>query len=158
MSEDEKPYDVAFHENQIDQMEAARPRSSAGSASVREALELAEDVLSRAPFSTGFWPNGMHPQTGIDKIRDAIRSLNEPQAVARPPIALGDMVYMDERSPYFHDWKGVSFKVVSLRIEPDRKLWASVIEGEQRHRGNGVYDAETTDVDTEYLSPLSGRD
>jgi hypothetical protein len=48
---------------------------------VREALELAEDVLSRAPFSTGFWPNGMHPQTGIDKIRDAIRSLNEPQEV-----------------------------------------------------------------------------
>jgi hypothetical protein len=81
----------------------------------------------------------------------------KPQAVARPPIALGDMVYMNERSPYFQDWKGVSFKVVSLRIEPDGKLWASVIEGEQRHRGNGVYDAETTDVDTEYLSPLSGR-
>lgn len=37
-----------------------------------EALKLAEDVLSRAPFSTGFWPNGMHPQTGIDQIRDAI--------------------------------------------------------------------------------------
>lgn len=54
-------------------------RLSAGNANVREALELAEDVLSRAPFSTGIWPNGMHPQTGIDKIRDAIRSLGEPQ-------------------------------------------------------------------------------
>lgn len=82
-------------------------------------------------------------------------TLNEPQSVAWPPIALGDMAYMNERSPYFHDWKGVSLKVVSLRIEPDGKLWASVIEGEQRHRGNGVYDAETTDVDAEHLSPLS---
>lgn len=93
----------------------------------------------------------------VDELRleiDQLRALR--QAVARPPIALGDMVYMNERSPYFHDWKGVSFKVVSLRSEPDGKLWASVIEGEQRHRGNGVYDAETTDVDAEYLSPLSG--
>jgi hypothetical protein len=43
---------------------------------VREALELAEDVLSRAPFSTGIWPNGMHPNTGIKKIRNAISSLS----------------------------------------------------------------------------------
>jgi hypothetical protein len=28
----------------------------------------------------------MHPQTGIDKIRDAIRSLNEPQAVPVPKL------------------------------------------------------------------------
>ena len=51
-----------------------------------EALELAEDVLSRAPFSTGIWPNGMHPQVGIDKIRDAIKLLSrtEPQAVWQP--------------------------------------------------------------------------
>lgn len=59
-------------------------RLSAGNANVREALELAEDVLSRAPFSTGIWPNGMHPQTGIDKIRDAIRSLGEPQTSWQP--------------------------------------------------------------------------
>lgn len=36
------------------------------------ALRLAEDVLSRAPFSTGIWPNGMHPNAGIEKIRDAL--------------------------------------------------------------------------------------
>lgn len=39
---------------------------------LREALILAEDVLSRAPFSTEIWPNGMHPQSGIDKIRKAL--------------------------------------------------------------------------------------
>jgi hypothetical protein len=37
-----------------------------------EALQMAEDALSRAPFSTGIWPNGIHPNTGIQKIRDAI--------------------------------------------------------------------------------------
>jgi hypothetical protein len=36
------------------------------------ALTLAEDVLSRAPFSTGLWPNGMHPNVGIEAIRAAI--------------------------------------------------------------------------------------
>jgi hypothetical protein len=41
---------------------------------MREALTLAEDILSRAPFSTGIWPNGMHPQRGIKQIRE---SLNE---------------------------------------------------------------------------------
>ena len=40
---------------------------------VLEALILAEDVLSRRPFSSEIWPNGMHPQIGIDKIRDAIK-------------------------------------------------------------------------------------
>lgn len=36
------------------------------------ALKLAEDVLSRSPFSTQMWPNGMHPNTGIEQIRAAI--------------------------------------------------------------------------------------
>ena len=40
--------------------------------SLREALTIAEDVLSRAPFSTEIWPNGMHPQRGINKIRKAL--------------------------------------------------------------------------------------
>ena len=40
---------------------------------IREALALAEDVLSRRPFSAGIWPNGMHPATGIEKIREALR-------------------------------------------------------------------------------------
>lgn len=41
--------------------------------SLLEALKLAEDVLSRFPYSTEMWPNGTHPQTGITQIRDAIR-------------------------------------------------------------------------------------
>ncbi len=40
---------------------------------LREALVLAEDVLSRAPFSTTIWPNGIHPQTGIEQIRTALQ-------------------------------------------------------------------------------------
>lgn len=42
---------------------------------LRDALVLAEDVLSRSPFSTGIWPNGMHPQRGIQQIRDALASV-----------------------------------------------------------------------------------
>jgi len=41
-------------------------------AALEAALRLAEDVLSRAPFSTGIWPNGMHPQIGITVIRNAL--------------------------------------------------------------------------------------
>lgn len=39
---------------------------------LREALTLAEDVLSRAPFSNSIWPNGMHPYKGIRIIRAAL--------------------------------------------------------------------------------------
>lgn len=37
-----------------------------------EALTLAEDVLSRFPYSAELWPNGTHPNAGIEKIRAAI--------------------------------------------------------------------------------------
>jgi hypothetical protein len=40
------------------------------------ALELAEDVLSRPPYSNGMWPNGMHPQTGITQIRAALAKVS----------------------------------------------------------------------------------
>jgi hypothetical protein len=36
------------------------------------ALKLAEDALSRSPFSTQMWPNGTHPNAGIVMIRAAI--------------------------------------------------------------------------------------
>jgi NTP pyrophosphatase (non-canonical NTP hydrolase) len=75
--------------------------------------------------------------------------LNEPQTVR-----LGDTVRINERSPYFHEY-GTEMKVVSLAIDPDGKLWASVIEGSPRHRGNGVYDSEITDIDADHLSPIS---
>jgi hypothetical protein len=40
---------------------------------MRKALELAEDVLSRSPYSTAIWPNGMHPNAGISQIRAALQ-------------------------------------------------------------------------------------
>lgn len=43
-----------------------------------EALKLAEDVLSRAPFSTQMWPTGIHPQIGITTIRAALRKALSP--------------------------------------------------------------------------------
>jgi hypothetical protein len=43
----------------------------------RAALIVAEDILSRAPFSTGILPNGMHPMTVISQIRKAISLTGE---------------------------------------------------------------------------------
>jgi len=51
-----------------------KPHPSDEIARLREALALAEDVLSRWPFSTEIWPNGLHPQEGIAKIRAALKS------------------------------------------------------------------------------------
>jgi hypothetical protein len=114
------------------------------------------DLEERVVEAITEWIGETPPEHAIAAAREAIAVVRTvPQSVAWPTIALGDMVYMNERSPYFHDWKGTSLKVVSLRIEPDGKLWASVIEGERHHRGNGSYDAETTDIDAEHLSPLS---
>ena len=36
------------------------------------ALRLAEDVLSRFPFTSEIWPDGTHPNTGIEQIRQAL--------------------------------------------------------------------------------------
>lgn len=74
---------------------------------------------------------------------------------AQGAVKLGDIVQMNETSPYFADWRGVELKVIGLRCEPDGVLWASVIEGNPRHRGNGYYDGETTDIDVMHLSTPS---
>lgn len=50
----------------------ANARLIAAAPEMLAALKLAEDVLSRAPFSTNIWPNDMHPNTGIAQIRRAI--------------------------------------------------------------------------------------
>lgn len=71
-------------ENGQDTEELAAPPSPD---TVREALELAEDVLSRAPFSNAIWPNGVHPQTGITKIRDAIAALSNAPVAMNGPVA-----------------------------------------------------------------------
>jgi hypothetical protein len=44
-----------------------------------KALTLAEDILSRAPFSNALWPNGMHPMIGITQIRDALALVGSPR-------------------------------------------------------------------------------
>lgn len=67
-------------------------------------------------------------------------------------LALGDIVEMNDQSPFISEWRGVELKVVCLRIDPDGNQWVSVIEGKPRHRGNGVYDSETTDIDSRHLS------
>lgn len=36
------------------------------------ALTLAEDVLSRFPYSAELWPDGTHPNAGITQIRAAL--------------------------------------------------------------------------------------
>ena len=46
---------------------------------LEKALVIAEDVLSRAPFSTAIWPNGMHPQRGINQIRKALELVGSPK-------------------------------------------------------------------------------
>jgi hypothetical protein len=55
--------------------------SSLGGKACREALELADQVLSCAPFSTEIWPNGMHPNEGIKQIRSALASLPSSELV-----------------------------------------------------------------------------
>lgn len=50
-------------------------RLNASCEAMEKALRIAEDVLSRAPFSTAIWPNGMHPNTGIQIIRAALLDL-----------------------------------------------------------------------------------
>ena len=42
---------------------------------VREALTNVEDAASRSPWSTDFWPNGTHPNAGVEKLRDALAAL-----------------------------------------------------------------------------------
>jgi hypothetical protein len=41
------------------------------------ALVLAEYVLSHRPYSSALWPNGVHPNDGITKMRDAIKRAQE---------------------------------------------------------------------------------
>jgi len=42
------------------------------------ALNLAEDVLARFPFTSEIWPNGTHPNSGIEQIRAAIAKAETP--------------------------------------------------------------------------------
>lgn len=87
-------------------------------------------------------------------VSDDLREQNA-KLRAQGALKLGDMVQVNERAPFFSDWRGATMKVVSLRIDPEGKQWVSVIAGKPHHRGNGVYDGETTDFDAEYLSAFA---
>ncbi|MEN6535674.1 MAG: Lar family restriction alleviation protein [Bryobacteraceae bacterium] len=88
-------------------------------------------------------------------------------ALASPPsvrpvereISIGDIVRMKEDARLGQDWLDVKMKVVSLRKDPKGNLWVSVIDApyDQRHRGNGIYDGETTDLDARDLALISGE-
>ena len=83
---------------------------------------------------------------------------SDPTAERREIVALGDLVTVNELAPYFGDWRGVTLKVVGLRLTPDGEEWASVIEGDQRHRGNGQYDGETDGFNVQWLSKCAALD
>jgi hypothetical protein len=77
------------------------------------------------------------------------------KAVDVEAVKLGSMVTMNDTAPFGEDWRGVILKVVGLHLAPDGDLWADVIEGNPRHRGNGQYDSETTDINVSHLSLLA---
>jgi hypothetical protein len=62
----------------------------------REALVLAEDVLSRAPFSTQLWPNGMHPNRGIEQIRSALTEPVVEEKPMKPSTPVRRRIIMEE--------------------------------------------------------------
>lgn len=100
------------------------------------------------------------PKTTASLKEDSIKQWNNRLAatpktgVDREVIALGDIVQVNERMPHYGEWARAELKVVGLHLAPDGTVWADVIEGDQRHRGNGIYDGETTDIDTCWLSKI----
>lgn len=65
---------------------------------------------------------------------------------------LNDIVEMAPDSPHYRDWIGAHLRIVALRASPDGEVWVSVVEGPQRHRGNGVYEGETSDIPASWLN------
>jgi len=110
------------------------------------------DNLAFEPFWIDQWK-----RRALAKTDAILATLPQPPVGAcREALDLGDIVKMNERSPYFDDWRNAGeLKVVSIRVDPNGKRWVSVIEGSPRHRGNGVYDSETTDIDADYLSKVA---
>lgn len=134
-----------------------RLRAAAPLLTVPTARDLAETIhaarwpADRAMARTPFQDEDQNGREYCLRIARAVKDLLQ---ATRRPLQLGDIVYMNETSPYFADWRGTEMKVVSLRIDPKGKLWASVIEGEPAHRGFGEYDGETTDIDAGHLSTV----
>lgn len=108
-AEGELPRDRAFEayraamQRKVDRLEALVEDAN-------KALVLAEDILSRAPFSTGIWPNGMHPQRGIDIIRAAITSTVLPSGVMAAAAKAAEVVegWSDSKKEYAGRISGAS--------------------------------------------------
>lgn len=128
----------------------AAPTTSPEPDAVRIALEAARQAIEYSIDMGGTDPAGV-----------LLQALNKAEAALSRPahggcnLALGDLVEMQPDSPYAPDWMGATMKVVSLRVDPEGRHWVSVIEGDQRHRGNGVYDGETTDVEADHLQRVT---
>lgn len=87
-----------------------------------------------------------------DRFKSHLKPVYEgPVAVAQAAPVLGDIVQVKEGTTYFHDWRGVEMKLVSLRIDPLGKYWASLADKNPRSRGLGFYDGETTDFEFDHL-------
>lgn len=67
----------ATHCARIAELEAEVSHLRALLGTAGEALILAEDVLSRRPYSAEIWPNGTHPAIGIEQIRAALAAIRE---------------------------------------------------------------------------------
>lgn len=66
-------------------------------------------------------------------------------------LQLGDVTEFRPDAPHAAEWRGVELTIVSLRADPDGNQWVSVVERQERHRGWGQYDGETTDIDASHL-------
>jgi hypothetical protein len=93
-----------------------------------------------------------------DDIQRIAAALRGPAQPTREP-GLGDIVSVMEGVPYFHDWRGVQMKIISLCVAPDGRRFASVIDNNDpsntRHRGFGIYDGETTGFPLDQLEKAS---
>ena len=125
----------------------------------RSVKSLAIDIVSMArrrdPDDSGEF--AIEHNDAVDSATMMLHAaLRAPEAADAGAVALklGDLVKVNENAPYFSDWRDAVLKVVSLRLDPEGGQWVSVIEGSERHRGNGVYDGETTDFNADYLSAI----
>jgi len=117
-------------------------------------------VDARRTFLDGYWPywredTATQRFVDIKAAFDAGRASVTASAPQASAVRLGDLVEMNHFCPYRDDYRGTELKLISLRLGPDGEQWATVTEGDPRHRGYGVYDGETDGIRASWLSPVS---
>lgn len=137
----------------------SRAKATEGKAGNAEGPPLVRQTTTGTGLRVGV-ADAVQPATSeiMDATAGRDRQPSDPTADRREIVALGDLVTVNELAPYFGDWRGVTLKVVGLRLTPDGEEWASVIEGDQRHRGNGQYDGETDGFNVQWLSKCAALD